>query len=265
MDREFMRGRERMRRATAWTLETLQAQGGQATPVAGRPRIRQTQQGRNANANAAANANDAANKSVWTIPKPHLPGVNRRVVVPVAVAIGFVVVAAGAFVLGNHKSGGSLIAGSSVNGAATNQAASQSAAKATAAASGQGSSAATGKHDGLVSIVTFYPQNLPKGYSYANDAKALKPDTLYYSIKGPNGQVIYVTQQPLPASFDYSAFAKKFLKPDNFSTAIGDGMAGIVGPNLLGSIRTNQNTWVIFNSVDTAAQNPLESVMRSLR
>lgn len=116
-----------------------------------------------------------------------------------------------------------------------------------------------------VSIPVYYPKNLPTGFTYNNDAKALKPDVLYYSIKGPGSQNFYVTQQAIPANFDFAAFNKKFLKPDSFSTEAGTATAGVAGPSLVGSIRTTKNTWIIINSLDTSVLPQLETVARSLQ
>jgi hypothetical protein len=260
MDNEYMRAR--MRRAKTWTLETLQAPGRvAASRQVGMPR----QSGgpaSNRHLEPKRSSRSSTGQPVWTIPKPTLPklGLSGRTVVAGAVMVGFVLVAAGAFVIGSHRAGGAVFGSGAGNsgavglaGGAGNRAVADNSVSATANASK------------LVPIPTFFPKNLPAGYSYGNDAKALKPNILYYSVRGPKKQAFYITQQPLPANFDFAGFKKKFLNPDNFSTGIGDAMAGPAGSNLLGSIRTNKNTWIIINSSDITAQDPLEAVMRSLQ
>jgi hypothetical protein len=114
-----------------------------------------------------------------------------------------------------------------------------------------------------VSIPVYYPRNLPGGYTYNNDPKVLKANVLYFSVSGPGKQMFYVTQQPIPATFDFTAFNKKFLNPDNFSTGSGTVTAGQVGANMLASIRTDKNTWIIVNSSGTTPLTELEAVARS--
>lgn len=114
-----------------------------------------------------------------------------------------------------------------------------------------------------VSIPLYYPQNLPGGYSYNNDARTIKANVLYLSVTGPGKQVFYITQQAVPASFDFVGFDKKFLNPDNFSTDAGSAIAGQVGANLIGSIQTNKNTWIIINSAGTNSLTELETAARS--
>ncbi len=116
----------------------------------------------------------------------------------------------------------------------------------------------------LVSIPAYYPQNLPAGYTYNNDAHIIKTNILYFSVTGPGNQTFYVSQQPIPASFDFVGFDKKFLNPDNFSTDAGSSIAGQVGANLIGSIQTDKNTWIILNTAGTNSLTELETVIRSL-
>ncbi|GEM_PF-3312690 len=114
-----------------------------------------------------------------------------------------------------------------------------------------------------VSIPLYYPQNLPSGYTYNNDAKVIRPNVLYISVTGPGNQVFYVTQQTIPANFDFVGFGKKFTSPDNFTSDAGSAMAGQVGANLIGSIQTNKNTWIIINSPATNSLTELEIIARS--
>jgi len=114
-----------------------------------------------------------------------------------------------------------------------------------------------------VSIPLYYPQNLPGGYSYNNDAKVIKANVLYISVTGPGQQSFYITQQAVPASFDFVAFNKKFLNPDSFSADSGTVTAGQVGANLIGSVRTDKNTWIIINAPSTSSLTEMETVIRS--
>lgn len=116
----------------------------------------------------------------------------------------------------------------------------------------------------LVSIPAYYPQNLPNGYTYNKDAKAIKVNVLYFSVTGPGNQTFYVSQQSVPASFDFVGFDKKFLNPDNFSTDAGSTIAGQVGANMIGSVLTDKNTWIIINTGSTSSLTELETVARSL-
>jgi hypothetical protein len=113
-------------------------------------------------------------------------------------------------------------------------------------------------------IALYSAKNLPTGYKDNNDGKYLKTDVYYISITGPKEQIYYITQQLIPANFDFTAFNKKFLNPDTFTTGIGTAIAGPVGSIMLGSIRSNKNTWIIINAPANSTLANLESVMRSL-
>jgi hypothetical protein len=115
-----------------------------------------------------------------------------------------------------------------------------------------------------VSIALYYPINLPAGYKVNNDYKILQQNVVYYSIKDPAANRYAVTIQPLPANFDFNQFKGKFLKPDEFSTSIGSALVGTAGANLIASIRTNDNDWIIINATNTTTQSQLETIVRSL-
>ena len=114
-----------------------------------------------------------------------------------------------------------------------------------------------------VSISIYKPKNLPTGYVFNNDLKEIKTNVIYFSIEGPKKELFYVTQQSIPANFDFALFNKKFATPDTFNASSGTATAGTVGPNLIGSIRTSKNTWIIINSSPTATLAQLETVIRS--
>lgn len=113
-------------------------------------------------------------------------------------------------------------------------------------------------------IAVYYPKNLPKGFSYDNNLQTLKTDVYYFSVTGPKKEVYYITQQPLAPSFDFASFNKKMSSPDTFTTDAGTATAGSIGTNMLASLRTNKNTWVIINTAPTVKLTELESVARSL-
>lgn len=116
-----------------------------------------------------------------------------------------------------------------------------------------------------ISFPLYYPSNLPPGYTFNKDTKVLKNDVLYYSIADPKGNNYYVTLQPVPASFNFTAFNSKFLKPDQFTTNIGSVVAGQVGANYIASIQTNSNVWIIINSSNKDSLTPLEAISRSFQ
>jgi hypothetical protein len=119
-------------------------------------------------------------------------------------------------------------------------------------------------HEQGVSIAIYYPQQLPAGYTYNNDAKMVKSTIFYFSVTGPNRQLFYVSQQPVPSNFDFDGFSKKFLNPDSFSTDAGSAVVGQAGASLVGSIRTNKNTWILINTAAVNSLSQLEVIARSL-
>ncbi len=118
--------------------------------------------------------------------------------------------------------------------------------------------------DSDYTIAFYTPKNLPKEYTYNNDVQLLKKDVYYYTVNGPNDTVFHVTQQLIPEGFDFTAFNKKFLSPDTFSSEAGTTTIGQAGSTFLASIRTNKNTWIIVNAPTITSPTVLEAVSRSL-
>jgi hypothetical protein len=116
-----------------------------------------------------------------------------------------------------------------------------------------------------MNIAVYYPVTLPPGFQIDNDFKVLQSNILYYSVTPPSGKKISLTTQAIPNNFDFNKFKSKFVKPDEYATAIGDSLVGQVGGTVLGSIRTDQNSWVILNSASLDSMNEMETITRSLR
>jgi hypothetical protein len=113
-------------------------------------------------------------------------------------------------------------------------------------------------------IAVYFPKNLPAGFSYNNDGKALKADIYYYTIKGPNKELFYVTQQRAASSSDFVAFNKRISSPVNLELTNGTTVAGKGGGSFISSTTTPKNTWVIINAANTTSVNDIETVVRSL-
>lgn len=114
-----------------------------------------------------------------------------------------------------------------------------------------------------ISFPIYYPSNLAPGFAFNDDAKVLKDNVLFYSVTDPEGKKFFVTLQPIPPAFNYATFNDKFLKPHQYTTNIGSVVAGQVGANLIASIQTSDNVWIIINADGKNSQASLETITRS--
>lgn len=114
-----------------------------------------------------------------------------------------------------------------------------------------------------LTIPVYMPLGLPFGYIVNDDIKTLKFNILYFTVTGPGNQRYSITEEAIPPNFDFSSFTKKFLNPEVFTTNIGTVTAGVVGANLIGSIQTNKNTWILINAISTNSLAQLETIARS--
>jgi len=111
----------------------------------------------------------------------------------------------------------------------------------------------------------YYPRNLPDNLKVDRSSfDTPAQDVLTYVVRDSQGNKFYVSQQKLPANFDMASFKKKFEKTDDISTSYGSGFIGDLGNQLVGSVVTNQNSWIIVNTNDVDQQTELEELLRSL-
>jgi hypothetical protein len=110
----------------------------------------------------------------------------------------------------------------------------------------------------------YYPSDLPKGLSVDKNSfkESEENQAIIFSVKG-NDRVYYVSLQPYPDSFDFSEFKKKFNDSDEVNTPIGSLFVGELASQLIGSIRTTDETWVIVNVADSTAGSELNAFLRS--
>lgn len=116
-----------------------------------------------------------------------------------------------------------------------------------------------------LTIPIYLVQSLPKGYAVNNDFKIIHPNVLNFSITSPDGHKYSISEQLIPQNFDFVTFNKKFLSPDTYSTGVGTVTAGLIGSNIVGSIRTNNNSWILINapSSGNSSLTDLEAITRA--
>ena len=115
-----------------------------------------------------------------------------------------------------------------------------------------------------MTIPVYYPVNLPAGFSVASFA-VIKQNVLFYSVTNKAGDKFNVTIQPLPSTFDFVGFQKKFFQPDQYQTPIGSNLVGVAGTTLIGSIQTTKNVWILLNSNSVDQLKDMETITRAFR
>jgi hypothetical protein len=117
-----------------------------------------------------------------------------------------------------------------------------------------------------IQIPVYYPINLPGNLIVdSNTFKVIQKNVLYYSVSNRAGDKFYITIQPLASNFDFVAFKKKFVKPDEYQTPIGSNLVGVAGTSLIGSIQTNKNVWILLNSSAIGSISTMETITRSFQ
>lgn len=101
-----------------------------------------------------------------------------------------------------------------------------------------------------LSYPLYYPTNLPTGYRVDRSSFARRGNVLIFSVIGPNGENIAVSEEPRPANLDLgqTAPASGISLPDEraFTTSAGSAYISLWGAKLVSSLVTN-STWVLLN------------------
>lgn len=115
----------------------------------------------------------------------------------------------------------------------------------------------------------YAPSQLPAGYKVDQESFSNDEGVLVFSLSHDSGRSIAVTEQSVPAGFDFTSFydkqvqnAKK-VEGSQFQAVVGQASRNGPGNNQLLSVRTD-DTWIMASS-QTASQDELEFVARHLR
>jgi|GEM_PF-1791285 len=118
-----------------------------------------------------------------------------------------------------------------------------------------------------ITFPLYYPKTLPQGYTVDAQSFTQKDKTVIFSIKGPGGKNIAVSQQHLPVGLDLSVHKNpagiKLPDERNFTTGIGQAQMSLWGDKMVASLVTNE-TWLILN-VTGIPPKDAEAVASSFR
>lgn len=106
-----------------------------------------------------------------------------------------------------------------------------------------------------VSFPLYYPTHLPAGYQ--TDKKSInlpQSGIVVYTIEGPNGAKIYLSQQARPSTFDFGGYYRNFADLQQTVTSNGTIAVGHISDKqtAVGSMVIGGKTWVLIN---TGAKN----------
>lgn len=117
---------------------------------------------------------------------------------------------------------------------------------------------------GKISAALYYPVNTPQGMhvdraSFQSPAK----DVLVFTITDSQDNKFYVSEEPLPANYSLSKFKEKFPVTENLQTSVGNALIGTLSNEIVASLPTTKNTWLIVNTTATDQHAELEAICRS--
>ena len=115
-----------------------------------------------------------------------------------------------------------------------------------------------------VHIALYYPVNPPDGLRVDRTSFQVPyQGVVTYTLRDTRGNKFYVSEQALPGNFDFTAFKAKFESTDEITVPAGNALVGDLGIELIASIQTPKNSWIIINTPDITGQTELEALSRT--
>jgi hypothetical protein len=114
----------------------------------------------------------------------------------------------------------------------------------------------------------YYPDNLEDKYKVAESSFKMgeNNDAILFTIQNSETNTKYeVSLQQYPDGFNFNDFKKKFSEKNETVSPVGSIFVGDVGSQLIASLKTLDNTWVLITASDTNSHSQLESLLGSFR
>ena len=108
------------------------------------------------------------------------------------------------------------------------------------------------------SFPLYYPQHIPidkKSIQLTNSTNLLSY-SLHYQ-----GNIMYVTVQPIPEGFDFNSFNKQIIGSSQFLTGAGTATVGKFSGKMIGSLVTI-NSWVFVSTTLNARAADVSNLLR---
>lgn len=112
----------------------------------------------------------------------------------------------------------------------------------------------------------YYPTELPTGYRI--DTKSVnvpQQGVVVFSMIGPKGEKLYMSEEARPSSFDLGGFYNKFQ--DRKEVGVSDGAIAVGqldGGRTEVASRANNKTWILSNTRANIPLEQLTTMMKSL-
>lgn len=113
-------------------------------------------------------------------------------------------------------------------------------------------------------FTVFYPSKLPAGYTIDRDSFTFQDGTVIFTISGPKKQRLIFTQQGRPSNLDVKKLHKEQINQGTVViTPYGEAAIGILGPNLVASLLT-EDAWILINDPSHGDRKVLSDIVKNL-
>lgn len=112
----------------------------------------------------------------------------------------------------------------------------------------------------------YYPTNLPSGFKIDTKSVTQPSDgVVVFTILGPKGEKLYMSEEARPSTFDLGGFYKKFEDLKEYPVSDGTVAVGRVNSGATEIVsRANNKTWILSNTQANIPPDQLVQMLKSL-
>jgi hypothetical protein len=115
------------------------------------------------------------------------------------------------------------------------------------------------------SYTLYYPAKLPAGYSFDQSTARFADGVVTYSLSGPGGHNVLVSEQSPPGDFDVENFnAAQIKERTTIQTPNGTAYVGTVESNRVAS-QVSQGTWILITGPKDVTADSIGAIISSLK
>jgi hypothetical protein len=109
-----------------------------------------------------------------------------------------------------------------------------------------------------------YPSETPNGFTLDRNSFKSERSIVFYNLKSDDGQIVSISQQPLPSDFNFKSFAEKDLQGAIFNTKHGQAVVGESGQMKVGALLSGTSLVVVNGTSADLTEQELRTLIRAL-
>lgn len=116
-----------------------------------------------------------------------------------------------------------------------------------------------------INFTVYTPTFIPQGLTLNRASIVHTKDSVTFNLTEDGEARFFVQQQALDGSFSFNELKKKLISPTDFGTFLGQGVIGGLGSGMITALKTNDDTLIIVNCVNTVCASASKRLVENMR